>query len=318
MGSRNKLLALAYQLRLREPRPESIGDEEVEQSGGRNVVSRAGSAESALKVATSSLKGGGGEARFRPKRAAVLVCLFEGEEGEFRVILTKRASRLSIHSGEVSLPGGKAEEGDKDDAETATREAKEEIGLDPSLVDVVTCLEPFLSKHSLKVVPVIGILANKEAFQPRLNPAEVEDIFDAPLEMFLEDKNRRGIYGEFLGEEYLVHFFDYEFENKKFVIWGVTSAILIRAASVVYQRPPAFLEQNPEFKNNDETLRRYLVKSRGDGHVLLLVLIFISHLGILPIGFRLEASGPSWVSGINSIVGLLIHSLAGDRLKAMP
>lgn len=52
----------------------------------------------------------------------------------------------SLISGEVALPGGKAEEGDKDDAETATREAKEEIGLDPSLVNVVTVLEPFLSK----------------------------------------------------------------------------------------------------------------------------------------------------------------------------
>ena len=46
----------------------------------------------------------------------------------------------------MSLPGGKAEEADANDAETATREAKEEIGLDPSLVNVVTCLEPFLSK----------------------------------------------------------------------------------------------------------------------------------------------------------------------------
>ena len=44
------------------------------------------------------------------------------------------------------MPGGKAEEGDKDDGDTATREAKEEIGLDPSLVNVVTSLEPFLSK----------------------------------------------------------------------------------------------------------------------------------------------------------------------------
>lgn len=48
--------------------------------------------------------------------------------------------------GEVSFPGGKAEEDDVDDAYTATREAKEEIGLDPSLVDVVALLEPVLSK----------------------------------------------------------------------------------------------------------------------------------------------------------------------------
>ena len=49
-------------------------------------------------------------------------------------------------SGEVSLPGGKAEEGDADDAATALRESREEIGLDPSLVTVVASLEHFLSK----------------------------------------------------------------------------------------------------------------------------------------------------------------------------
>lgn len=52
----------------------------------------------------------------------------------------------TVFAGEVALPGGKADEGDKDDGETATREAKEEIGLDPNLVNVVTVLEPFLSK----------------------------------------------------------------------------------------------------------------------------------------------------------------------------
>lgn len=53
---------------------------------------------------------------------------------------------MCLVAGEVSLPGGKVEEGDKDDGDTATREAKEEIGLDPSLVEIVTVLEPFLSK----------------------------------------------------------------------------------------------------------------------------------------------------------------------------
>lgn len=44
------------------------------------------------------------------------------------------------------MPGGKTEEGDADERETAIREAKEEIGLDPALVSVVTVLEPFMSK----------------------------------------------------------------------------------------------------------------------------------------------------------------------------
>jgi len=83
---------------------------------------------------------------FRLRRAAVLVCLFRGAAGELRVILTKRSSSLSTHSGEVALPSVKAEEGDADDAATALRESKEEIGLDPALVTIVTYLEHFLSK----------------------------------------------------------------------------------------------------------------------------------------------------------------------------
>lgn len=249
MDSRNfglsrRLLSLVQQLRLYRPPPEDDHDEEeqrIEDSVGK-VVSQVGFAESVASVAQQTAQ------RFTPKRAAVLVCLFEGDDGEFRVILTKRSSRLSTHSGEVSLPGGKAEEADANDAETATREAKEEIGLDPSLVNVVTCLEPFLSKHLLRVIPVIGILSNKNDFNPSPNAAEVETIFDAPLEMFLKDENRKWEKREWMGVEYLLHFFDYDMNGKKYLIWGLTAGILIRAASVVYQKPPAFLEQSPKYK----------------------------------------------------------------------
>ncbi|KAJ4846861.1 hypothetical protein Tsubulata_011859 [Turnera subulata] len=238
-----RLITLAQQLRLyKAPSTplDEIEEQRIEEAAGK-VVSQVGFQESATPVAKDP-------ERFRPKRAAVLVCIFEGDAGDFRVILTKRSARLSTHSGEVSLPGGKADEGDKDDGETATREAKEEIGLDPSLVNVVTVLEPFLSKHLLRVVPVIGILKDKKAFEPNPNPAEVEAVFDAPLEMFLKDENRMVEEREWMGEKYLLHFFDYETGSKKFLIWGLTAGILIRAASVVYQRSPAFVEQNPKFK----------------------------------------------------------------------
>ncbi|KAF8028593.1 hypothetical protein BT93_E1276 [Corymbia citriodora subsp. variegata] len=238
-----RLAALAQQLRLYKPPPpdsEDAEEQRIEEAAGK-VVSQVGFPESATPIARDP-------ERFTPKRAAVLICLFEGDDGELRVILTKRSSGLSTHSGEVSLPGGKAEEGDKDDGDTATREAKEEIGLDPSLVNVVTVLEPFLSKHLLRVMPVIGILTDKKAFKPIPNPGEVEVVFDAPLEMFIKDENRRDEEREWLGNKYLIHLFDYKVENKKFLIWGLTAGILIRAASVVYQRPPAFLEQNPKFR----------------------------------------------------------------------
>ncbi|CAL0312083.1 unnamed protein product [Lupinus luteus] len=236
-----RLLTLAQHLRLYKPPPfptEEDDDEESSSNSGGKVVSQVGFPESVTPIAQ----------RFRPKKAAVLICLFEGDAGDLRVILTKRSSNLSTHSGEVALPGGKEEEGDKDDADTAKREANEEIGLDPELVNVVTVLEPFLSKHLLRVVPIIGLLHDRKAFKPVPNPDEVEAIFDAPLEMFLKDENRNQEQREWMGEKYLIHSFDYEMEHKKYIIWGLTAGILIRAASVVYERPPAFVEQNPKFK----------------------------------------------------------------------
>ncbi|URD97551.1 nudix hydrolase 15 [Musa troglodytarum] len=248
MDSAHGLGELIQRLRLYKapPPPPSDDDcdgEDVDERG--KVFSSLGLAETAAAAAPADAPR---PERFRPKRAAVLICLFEGDLGGLRVILTKRSSNLSTHSGEVSLPGGKAEEGDTDDADTATREAKEEIGLDPSLVTVVALLEPFLSRHLLRVVPVVGILSDKQAFKPKLNANEVETIFDAPLEMFLEDQNRRSEEREWMGEKFLVHFFNFETGNRKFVIWGLTASILIHAASIVYQRPPSFPEQKPKYR----------------------------------------------------------------------
>ncbi|KAL1204601.1 Nudix hydrolase 15 [Cardamine amara subsp. amara] len=242
----SRLSALAQQLRRYKPPPSSSFDDDAEETQANQetagkVVSQVGFQESIAPIPKDP-------ERFKPKRAAVLICIFEGDGGDLRVILTKRSSRLSTHSGEVSLPGGKAEEDDKDDWMTATREAEEEIGLDPSLVDVVTYLEPFLSKHLLRVIPVIGILRDKNKFNPIPNPGEVEAVFDAPLEMFLKDENRRSEKREWLGEKYLIHYFDYRTGDKDYMIWGLTAGILIRAASVTYQRPPAFIEQCPKFK----------------------------------------------------------------------
>ncbi|KAF8402602.1 hypothetical protein HHK36_010690 [Tetracentron sinense] len=182
------------------------------------------------------------------RRAAVLICLFESEEGELRVILTKRSNRLSSYPGEVALPGGKMEEGDKDDSATALREAMEEIGLDPSLVRVVTFLEPFFTKHFLMVVPVVGLLASREDFKPILNTDEVDAVFDAPLEMFLEEDGYRSEEREWMDWKYILHLFDFESEQGTFLIWGLTASILIRAASVVYERSPSFKQHLPDFQ----------------------------------------------------------------------
>ncbi|KAL3327991.1 hypothetical protein AABB24_035581 [Solanum stoloniferum] len=151
----------------------------------------------------------------REKRAAVLICLFQGLEGEIRVILTKRSMKLSTHPGEVALPGGKMDEEDLDDSATALREAKEEIGLKSSLVQVITNLEPFIS---------------------------------------LEENHSR-VEKEWGRWKYVCHIFEYESSKKGvFQIGGLTASILIHAASIIYQTPPSFSEYLPDFSQLQFTL----------------------------------------------------------------
>lgn len=96
VGGSQRLLNLARQLRLYKPSPppsddyDDLEERRIEEAAGK-VVSQVGFAESATSVEY--------EGRFRSKRAAVLICLFEGDAGDLRVILTKRSSKLSTHSG---------------------------------------------------------------------------------------------------------------------------------------------------------------------------------------------------------------------------
>ncbi|KAI7729329.1 hypothetical protein M8C21_023178, partial [Ambrosia artemisiifolia] len=110
-------------------------------------------------------------------------------------------------------------------------------------------------EHLLRVVPVIGILSDRNAFIPTPNAGEVDEVFDAPLEMFLKDENHKSEEIDWLGKNLLIHYFDYETGCKKYMIWGLTAGILIRAASIVYQRTPAFLEQTPKVKLPGVNLR---------------------------------------------------------------
>lgn len=95
-GGSTRLMALAQQLRLYKPPPSPLDDDVEDQScegSDWKAVSQVGFAESATPIARNPPE------RFRPKKAAVLICLFEGDAGDLRVILTKRSSKMNTHSG---------------------------------------------------------------------------------------------------------------------------------------------------------------------------------------------------------------------------
>jgi hypothetical protein len=70
-----------------------------------------------------------------------------------------------IHSGQISLPGGKAEKTDPGPAFTALREAREEIGIDPEKVTIIGRLtDLYIPPSNYVVSPFIGYLAARPVF----------------------------------------------------------------------------------------------------------------------------------------------------------
>src|SRR5436190_3748712 len=115
--------------------------------------------------------------------AAVLVPVFE-EDGVARLILTRRSTDLPSHQGQVAFPGGKVHDGEAAEA-GALREANEEVGIEPTDVEVVGPLEELSTVASQFVLaPFVGLLPGRPALVP--NPAEVARIFDVSVADLME------------------------------------------------------------------------------------------------------------------------------------
>lgn len=131
------------------------------------------------------------------RRAAVLVLLFLGRGGEWRVVLTRRLARLRSFPGHVLLPGGKADTGLELPWMVAQREAAEEIGLAGAeelarrfgaAYEPVTELPCYLLRTLLAVRPCVAVLQVPPDVRDlglALNPGESLGIFLVPLRDFV-------------------------------------------------------------------------------------------------------------------------------------
>lgn len=161
--------------------------------------------------------------------AAVLCALFE-EAGEAHVILTRRSSGLRSHTGEVSFPGGRLDP-DEMPVAAALREASEEIGLDPSDVEILGQLSP-LSTFSSRatITPFVAVLAGRPELHP--NPAEVERAFDVSLAELMSD----GVYHTELWELPGVGWREMNFFYLRGdTVWGATARMLRELLEVVFE-----------------------------------------------------------------------------------
>lgn len=155
----------------------------------------------------------------RPGRtAAVLVPVLDLPEPE--LVLTLRAPHLAQHAGQVSFPGGSAEDYDDSAVATALREAFEEIGLEPSSVTPVGFLDRFDTISDYRVLPVVGLV--KPPARWTLDPSEVAEVFTVPLSVALDARRYREQAAQRNQERFVFH----SLEWQGHVIWGLTAAML--------------------------------------------------------------------------------------------
>ncbi|HUO21052.1 MAG TPA: CoA pyrophosphatase [Caulobacteraceae bacterium] len=150
--------------------------------------------------------------------AAVLIGLIE-RPGGLNVLLTRRADTLRQHAGQIAFPGGRSDPGETA-GRTAVREAQEEIGLQPSQVELLGQSTRFRLLTGFDVTPVVGFVAAD--FQPATDPLEVAEVFEAPFAFLMDPANRERRLREAPGPprwHYAITWGDR-------VIWGATAAML--------------------------------------------------------------------------------------------
>ena len=200
------------------------------------------------------------EAEHDHPKASVLVPLTENGEN-VNVLLTKRSMRLSSHKGEVCLPGGKSDDSDKNETETALREAKEEIGLTSDMCDVIAQLPAVISKHGFCVTPIVAFIPSD--FIPVLNEEEVETAFTVPLERFLKSEGHLSSEMTYHDHQILFHYFQCKpsEQEETFTVFGLTGHICLTLAIAVYRQMPEFPLDPLDTETTVETMVRKTLKT---------------------------------------------------------
>ena len=157
-----------------------------------------------------------------PRLSAVLIALYP-EGDQFHTVFIRRNEYKGVHSKQVSFPGGKMEDTDRDLYHTALREAEEETGIISNDVEIIGELtEVYIPPSNFLVLPVVGVLKEKPLFVP--DPIEVNRIITSPVNRIMERNviQETEVNVDRYNLPLKVKYFDIDNE----VVWGATAMML--------------------------------------------------------------------------------------------
>jgi 8-oxo-dGTP pyrophosphatase MutT (NUDIX family) len=169
---------------------------------------------------------------FHPRANAIpsgVLILFYPYREDISMVLILRPNYKGAHSGQISLPGGKSEPSDASPEETALREAREEIGINPAGIVILGRLTPlYIPPSNYLVIPIVGYSKHQPQFKP--DPQEVDQIIEIRLKDLLDENNIKT-------ERFRIWFgFSIEapcFSINGHKIWGATAMILSELIEMV-------------------------------------------------------------------------------------
>jgi 8-oxo-dGTP pyrophosphatase MutT (NUDIX family) len=162
------------------------------------------------------------EEAINPRLGGVLILLYPDLQGQTFFTLIQRPQYQGAHGGQISFPGGKFEEQDQSIIKTALRETYEEIGVDPSSINIIGRISDiYIPPSNFRVTPVIGFTSSRPAFVR--DPFEVDEVLEIPLVSLLDRQFHKAkdihVRGIILPDTPY-----YDLQDR--VVWGATAMIL--------------------------------------------------------------------------------------------
>ena len=162
------------------------------------------------------------------KPAAVLILLVHyGDADGPRVLFTQRTAHLTDHAGQISFPGGRVEEDDRDPLHTALRETEEETGVDAARVEVLGTIPDYSTGTGYLITPVVAWIDAPVNYRP--DPTEVAECFEVPFSFLIDTRNHRLESAMYKGRMRSYYAVPYHHRY----IWGATAGMLVTLTRVI-------------------------------------------------------------------------------------